>query len=393
MAPAPATRRARSWTSWFLAVGTAVGVGAVVYRYHRSAERLRRDDERRRDDDDDAAPTAAAAAWDRPSPARSSASAAPSPRPTKKEKQQAAASRAQLELLASFDGASGSVDPADAAFARAATRVETIVRRLSAPDKLRVYALYKQATEGPCSAPKPRLMDGLTKHAKWSAWKDLGDLPPEDAEAAYVRLVDQLAGGTDEGADEGADESADEGADDGGFGGPVFSRPEMPVAERTEAAAARAAARAAAAAASPSPSASPSASASDQFIDPDAVDPHGFLNPLSDACRRGDLSAVRRAAAAGSDPNGRDDEGLAPLHWAADGGHAGVIAALLAMGAEVDAVDDEGQTALHYAATVESAESCRLLLEAGADPEAEDDDGDTPESLGAIALAKTTPGA
>ena len=393
MAPAPATRRARSWTSWFLAVGTAVGVGAAVYHYHRSAERLRRDDERRRDDDDDAATAAAAAAAasDRPSPARSSANAAPSPRPTKKEKQQAAASRAQLELLASFDGASGSVDPANAAFERAAARVETIVRRLSAPDKLRVYALYKQATEGPCSAPKPRLMDGLTKHAKWSAWKDLGDLPPEDAKAAYVRLVDQLAGGA-EGATEGAEEGAEEGADDGGFGGPVFSRPEMPVAERTEASAARAAARAAAAAAAAA-SPSPSASASDQFIDPDAVDPHGFLNPLSDACRRGDLSAVRRAAAAGSDPNCRDDEGRSPLHWAADGGHAGVIAALLAMGAEVDAVDDEGQTALHYAATVESAESCRLLLEAGADPEAEDDDGDTPESLGAIALAKTTPGA
>ena len=57
----------------------------------------------------------------------------------------------------------------------------------------------------------------------------------------------------------------------------------------------------------------------------------------------------------------------------------------------MDAVDDEGQTALHYAATVESAASCRLLLEAGADPEVEDDDGDTPESLGALALAKTTP--
>ena len=375
MTPALATRRKRSWTSWFLAVGTAVGVGAAVYHYHRSAERLRREDERRRDDDDDAATTTTS---DLTSPVRSSANAAPSPRPTKKEKQQAAASRAQLELLASFDGASGSFDPADAAFERAAVRVETIVRRLSAPDKLRVYALYKQATEGPCSAPKPRLMDGLTKHAKWSAWKDLGDLTPEDAKAAYVRLVDHLDGGAEDAA-EGAAEGADEGADDGGFGGPVFSRPEMPVAERTEASAARAAARAAA------------ASASDQFIDPDAVDPHGFLNPLCDACRRGDVSAVRRAAAAGSNPNARDDEGRSPLHWAADGGHAGVIAALLAMGAEVDAVDDEGQTALHYAATVESAASCRLLLEAGADPEVEDDDGDTPESLGALALAKTTP--
>ena len=374
MTPALATRRKRSWTSWFLAVGTAVGVGAAVYHYHRSAERLRREDERRRDDDDDAATTTTS---DLTLPVRSSANAAPSPRPTKKEKQQAAASRAQLELLASFDGASGSFDPADAAFERAAVRVETIVRRLSATDKLRVYALYKQATEGPCSAPKPCPWTD-SRSREWSAWKDLGDLTPEDAKAAYVRLVDHLDGGAEDAA-EGAAEGADEGADDGGFGGPVFSRPEMPVAERTEASAARAAARAAA------------ASASDQFIDPDAVDPHGFLNPLCDACRRGDVSAVRRAGAAGSNPIARDDEGRSPLHWAADGGHAGVIAALLAMGAEVDAVDDEGQTALHYAATVESAASCRLLLEAGADPEVEDDDGDTPESLGALALAKTTP--
>ena len=79
------------------------------------------------------------------------------------------------------------------------------------------------------------------------------------------------------------------------------------------------------------------------------------------------------------------------MHWAADGGHAGVIAALLAMGAEVDAVDDEGQTALHYAATVERRGVVSVTVGGGADPEVEDDDGDTPESLGALALAKTTP--
>jgi acyl-CoA-binding protein len=48
-----------------------------------------------------------------------------------------------------------------------------------------MYALYKQATAGECCDPKPRLMDGMAKHAKWSAWKQLGAMARDNAKTAY----------------------------------------------------------------------------------------------------------------------------------------------------------------------------------------------------------------
>ncbi|XP_006099398.1 enoyl-CoA delta isomerase 2, mitochondrial isoform X1 [Myotis lucifugus] len=57
--------------------------------------------------------------------------------------------------------------------------------------KLRLYALYKQATEGPCNMPKPGVFDFINK-AKWDAWNALGSLPKETARQNYVDLVSSL---------------------------------------------------------------------------------------------------------------------------------------------------------------------------------------------------------
>lgn len=59
--------------------------------------------------------------------------------------------------------------------------------------KLKMYALFKQATTGPCNTKKPGVFD-FVGQAKWSAWSGLGDLSKEDAERQYVELVDGLAG-------------------------------------------------------------------------------------------------------------------------------------------------------------------------------------------------------
>ena len=48
---------------------------------------------------------------------------------------------------------------------------------------------------GVCDAPKPRLLDGMAAHAKWSAWMDLGGMASDDAKTQYVELVEALAGG------------------------------------------------------------------------------------------------------------------------------------------------------------------------------------------------------
>lgn len=78
--------------------------------------------------------------------------------------------------------------------------------------KLRLYALYKQATEGPCNMPKPGVFDFVNK-AKWDAWSALGSLPKETARQNYVDLVSSLSSSSEAssqgkgGADEKAQES------------------------------------------------------------------------------------------------------------------------------------------------------------------------------------------
>ncbi|XP_062833770.1 enoyl-CoA delta isomerase 2 isoform X2 [Anolis carolinensis] len=57
--------------------------------------------------------------------------------------------------------------------------------------KLKLYALYKQATEGPCKTPKPGMLD-FVKKAKWDAWSSLGSLPQDSARQKYIELVSSL---------------------------------------------------------------------------------------------------------------------------------------------------------------------------------------------------------
>ncbi|XP_072184483.1 enoyl-CoA delta isomerase 2 isoform X2 [Excalfactoria chinensis] len=57
--------------------------------------------------------------------------------------------------------------------------------------KLKLYALFKQATEGPCNAPKPGMLD-FVKKAKWDAWNSLGNLSQDNARQEYAKLVSSL---------------------------------------------------------------------------------------------------------------------------------------------------------------------------------------------------------
>ncbi|XP_037085806.1 enoyl-CoA delta isomerase 2-like [Pollicipes pollicipes] len=59
--------------------------------------------------------------------------------------------------------------------------------------KLKIYALFKQATQGQVSTSRPGMMDFVGR-AKWDAWNALADMTQEDAQKAYVDLVNELAG-------------------------------------------------------------------------------------------------------------------------------------------------------------------------------------------------------
>ena len=57
---------------------------------------------------------------------------------------------------------------------------------------LRFYGLFKQATEGKNNLPKPSFWAVITK-AKWDAWKNLGNMPKEEAMKKYVDELKQVS--------------------------------------------------------------------------------------------------------------------------------------------------------------------------------------------------------
>ncbi|XP_069709681.1 enoyl-CoA delta isomerase 2 isoform X2 [Phaenicophaeus curvirostris] len=73
--------------------------------------------------------------------------------------------------------------------------------------KLKLYALFKQATEGPCNSPKPSMLD-FVKKAKWDAWNSLGNLSQDNARQKYTELVSSLISA--ESADQKKDDSPHE---------------------------------------------------------------------------------------------------------------------------------------------------------------------------------------
>jgi len=58
--------------------------------------------------------------------------------------------------------------------------------------KLKMYSLFKQATEGKNTTKKPGMMNFVAQ-VKWSAWNDLGDMTKDEAKLAYAQIVDELA--------------------------------------------------------------------------------------------------------------------------------------------------------------------------------------------------------
>jgi len=82
-----------------------------------------------------------------------------------------------------------SVSPA---FTAAKEKLNTLKEDPGNQAKLRIYALFKQSTSGPVTGSRPGMMD-FVKRAKWDAWKAVSDISQEEAQQAYVDLVNELA--------------------------------------------------------------------------------------------------------------------------------------------------------------------------------------------------------
>lgn len=76
-------------------------------------------------------------------------------------------------------------------FDQAARDIQGLASRPDNDTLLKLYALYKQGTEGDLKRTQPGFFDfvGTAKH---EAWAQLGGIPREEAMRRYVALVHQL---------------------------------------------------------------------------------------------------------------------------------------------------------------------------------------------------------
>ncbi|CAG0907042.1 unnamed protein product, partial [Cyprideis torosa] len=62
--------------------------------------------------------------------------------------------------------------------------------------KLKFYAFFKQATEGPCTKSRPSLWD-VVNRAKHDAWAKLGDMSRQEAMKGYIenllKIIDTMS--------------------------------------------------------------------------------------------------------------------------------------------------------------------------------------------------------
>ncbi len=61
------------------------------------------------------------------------------------------------------------------------------------PTLLKIYGLFKQATEGDNTAKKPSFSD-IVARAKWDAWTSRKGLSGDEAKEQYIALIESLRG-------------------------------------------------------------------------------------------------------------------------------------------------------------------------------------------------------
>ena len=166
---------------------------------------------------------------------------------------------------------------------------------------LSLYGYYKQATEGSCTSKKPGLLD-FRGRTKYDAWKRLGDMSQEEAQAGYVALVTQHFG-------------PDWQTKDGGnqnVSGPVFSTLGNSIDDD----------------------------------DAGASEYPRIIEATQAGSSKDIVSILQDTPLAISD---RDSEGCTALHWAADKGYREIASLLIDAGADIRAKDVDGLTPLDYA--------------------------------------------
>lgn len=212
-------------------------------------------------------------------------------------------------------------------FDKATKYVQTLASELDSVQLLNLYSLYKQATIGPCNIAKPNWYQVQAKQ-KWEAWKSLGEMDQEVAMNNYICAVAKINPLWETDA---VTES---------HGWTTVSR--LPNME-------------------------------EELLDIDKT----FL----DWIKEGHVEKVREILQKDTTLTSIfDEDGLLPIHWAADRGHVAVIECLIKYGANINSKDIDGQTPLHYAASCGHLDVVKYLLSLGAES-IEDNDGMKPKDI------------
>jgi acyl-CoA-binding protein len=78
-------------------------------------------------------------------------------------------------------------------FAQALADSKTLTERPDNATLLKLYALYKQATDGDASGKRPGFTD-MVGRAKFDAWAEIKGTSTDDAMQQYVSLIEDLKG-------------------------------------------------------------------------------------------------------------------------------------------------------------------------------------------------------
>lgn len=80
-----------------------------------------------------------------------------------------------------------------ATFEAAVANSKNLSERPDNATLLKIYALYKQATDGDVEGKRPGMTD-MVGRFKWDAWNELKGVSSEDAMQRYIDLIEELKG-------------------------------------------------------------------------------------------------------------------------------------------------------------------------------------------------------
>jgi diazepam-binding inhibitor (GABA receptor modulating acyl-CoA-binding protein) len=83
------------------------------------------------------------------------------------------------------------VSTLDEQFQQAVAGSKSLPERPDNMTLLKLYALYKQGSEGDATGSRPGFTD-MVGRAKWDAWNELKGQSADEAKQAYIDLIEDL---------------------------------------------------------------------------------------------------------------------------------------------------------------------------------------------------------